>query len=44
MLKPGSYASIPAGTLHSLKTAGWGGCEMMVSFSGPVDFKFSPVK
>ena len=37
VLGPGSYAAIPAGTEHALATAGWGGCELLISFAGPVD-------
>lgn len=36
-LGPGSYAFLPAGVEHALGTAGWGGCEAAISFSGPVD-------
>lgn len=36
-LVPGAYAVIPAGTIHSLRTKGWGGCEFMFSLSGPFD-------
>lgn len=38
-LGPGAYAVVPAGTPHAMKTGGWGGCEMMVVFGGPMDFK-----
>ena len=39
VLKPGDYAVIPAGTVHSLKNVGWSRLEMVASFSGPLDFK-----
>lgn len=39
VLRRGSYAMIPGGTPHALRALGWRGCEMMISFSGPVDFK-----
>lgn len=38
-LQQGGYAVIPAGVTHSFKTAGWSGCELVVSFAGPMDFK-----
>jgi quercetin dioxygenase-like cupin family protein len=44
VLKPGSYAVIPGGTLHSMKNTGRGKMEMVVSWSGPVDFKGISVK
>ena len=45
VLSPLGYAVIPAGVEHSMKTAGWSACELLVSFSGPVDFKgLSPSK
>lgn len=43
VLTNGSYATIPAGTVHALKTKG--GCEMLVSLNGPFDVKgLPPVK
>lgn len=36
-LIPGAYAFLPAGTVHSLRTKGWGSCEFMFSLSGPFD-------
>lgn len=36
-LSPGDYAVIPAGQSHSLKSAGWRGCEMLMTVSGPYD-------
>jgi quercetin dioxygenase-like cupin family protein len=39
VVKPGGYAMIPAQTAHALKALGWSGCELLVSFSGPPDFK-----
>lgn len=38
-LGPGGYAVIPAGLVHAFKTAGWSGCELVVTFAGPMDFK-----
>lgn len=38
-LGSGAYAVIPAGTPHLLRVEGWSGCELIVSFSGPMDFK-----
>jgi quercetin dioxygenase-like cupin family protein len=38
-LGPGSYSVIPGGSVHALKAQGWGGCELVVTFSGPLDFK-----
>lgn len=38
VIPAGGYAVIPAGTVHSFKAEGWSGCEMVVSFSGPMDF------
>jgi quercetin dioxygenase-like cupin family protein len=38
-LGPGGYAVIPAGLVHAFKAGGWSGCEMVVSFAGPMDFK-----
>ena len=39
VLLAGSYAVVPAGMIHSLKTKGWGACEMLVSLNGPFDVK-----
>ncbi len=36
-LRAGDYALIPAGTPHSFKAPGWGGCEMVMTVSGPYD-------
>jgi quercetin dioxygenase-like cupin family protein len=44
VLGPGAYAVIPSGTPHSLKVEGWSGCEMAISFSGPMDFKPASAK
>lgn len=42
-LGPGSYAVFPAGTVHALRAAK--AVEMLVTFSGPVDFKgLAPAK
>ncbi|MDE2039484.1 MAG: cupin domain-containing protein [Elusimicrobia bacterium] len=38
-LGPGGYAMIPAGTWHAFKARGWRGCELVVGFSGPMDFQ-----
>lgn len=42
VLLPGAYAVVPAGAPHSLKTKGWGPCEMIVSLNGPFDVKGLP--
>lgn len=42
VLGPGSFAVLPAGTPHTLRAAGWGRCQMLVSFSGAPDFKGLP--
>ena len=39
VLGPGGYAVIPGGLAHALKVEGWSGCEMVVTFSGPMDLK-----
>ena len=39
---PGGYALIPAGTVFTLKAEGFGGVELMASFSGPFDMKTPP--
>lgn len=44
LLKPGSYAVVPGGVPHSMRNKGWGKMEMLVSWSGPVDFKGISVK
>ena len=36
-LTPGGYASIPAGTPHTLRAKGFHACEILVSLSGPFD-------
>ncbi len=42
ILGQGAYALIPGGTTHALRNAGWGPCEFLASFAGPVDFKELP--
>lgn len=44
VLKAGSYAVIPGGAPHAMRNKGWGKVEMLVSWSGPVDFKGLTVK
>lgn len=41
-LSVGGYASLPAGTIFSIKTAGFGGVEFLASFNGPFDMKPAP--
>jgi len=41
-LAPGGYAVIPAGTLFTLKTAGFGAAEFLAAFNGPFDMKGPP--
>lgn len=41
VLGPGSYAKIPAHAPHTLRAAGWGGCEILVIMTGPYDARFT---
>ncbi|MBI3288459.1 MAG: cupin domain-containing protein [Elusimicrobia bacterium] len=38
-IAPGGYAVIPAGTLFTLKAAGFGGADFLAAFNGPFDMK-----
>ena len=38
-ISPNGYVVIPAGTLFSFKTAGFGGVEFLATFNGPYDRK-----
>jgi quercetin dioxygenase-like cupin family protein len=40
-ISPSGYAVIPAGTMFSLKVAGFGGVEFLAAFNGPYDLKGS---
>lgn len=41
-LKPGTYAFLPAGETHSLRTGGWGKCDFFLTLNGPFDIKGLP--
>ena len=41
-LTPGGYAVFPAGTVFSLKAAGFGGADFLAAFNGPFDMKGAP--
>jgi quercetin dioxygenase-like cupin family protein len=38
---PGGYAVIPAGTVFTMKAAGFGGAQFLASFNGPFDVKLA---
>ncbi len=38
-LTAGGYAVLPAGTVFSLKAAGFGGADFLAAFNGPFDMK-----
>jgi len=38
-LSAGGYAVVPAGTVFSLRAAGFGGVQFLAAFSGPYDMK-----
>ncbi len=38
-LSAGGYASLPAGTVFSIRSAGFGGVEFLAAFNGPFDMK-----
>ncbi|MEQ1920149.1 MAG: cupin domain-containing protein [Elusimicrobiota bacterium] len=41
-LTSGGYAVFPAGTVFSLKAAGFGGADFLAAFNGPFDMKGAP--
>ena len=41
-LTSGGYAVFPAGTVFSLKAAGFGGTDFLAAFNGPFDMKGAP--
>lgn len=41
-LSAGGYAMLPAGTVFSIRTAGYGGADFLAAFNGPFDMKASP--
>jgi quercetin dioxygenase-like cupin family protein len=43
-LSAGGYAVMPAGTMFSLKAAGFGGADFLAAFNGPFDMKGAPAK
>jgi quercetin dioxygenase-like cupin family protein len=43
-LSSGAYAVLPAGTIFSLKAAGFGGADFLCAFNGPFDMKAADPK
>jgi len=41
-LTAGGYAMLPAGTVFTLRVAGFGGAEFLAAFNGPFDMKAAP--